>query len=78
MPQTFSKCRLSSASGLGAQTYVRGYEHGQPLDHIQKHFVLLALRKRDLDAWRLNSLCPQVDKQDRAVEARTPGWGHGG
>lgn len=45
LPDILPKGRLSSAAGLGAQTYVRGYQDGQSLDHIQKHFILLTLRK---------------------------------
>lgn len=59
---------LASAPGLGAQTYIRCYQYGQSLNHIQKHFILLALRKRGhLGSWRLNSLYSKVD---RAVDTR--------
>lgn len=52
----------------GGQTYIRCYQYGQSLNHVQKHFILLALRKRGhLGSWRLNSLYSKVD---RAVDAR--------
>lgn len=73
----FPRYCLSSAPGLGAQTYIRCYQYRQSLDHIQKHFILLALRKREhLGDWKLNDLYSKVDK---AVKARawvgTPGKG---
>lgn len=71
---TFLRYHLSSAPGLGAQTYIRCYQYRQSLHYVQKHFVLLALRKtEDLGSWRLNSLCSKVN---RTVAARTLGWGH--
>lgn len=70
LPNMFPRY-LSSAPGLGAQTYIRCYQYGQSLNHIQKHFILLALRKRGhLGSWKLNGLYSKVD---RAVEARACG-----
>lgn len=71
-PHTFPKSHLSSVPELGAQTHVRCYQHRQPLDHVQKHFILLALKKTgDLEAKR-----PGTGRKDRPGEARTLGWGH--
>ena len=62
---------LPSAPGLGIQTYIRCYQDRQSLNHIQKHFILLDLRKRgDLGGCRLNG---PYSKVDRAVEARALG-----
>lgn len=70
----FPRYYLPSAPGLGTQTYIRCYQYRQSLNHIQKHFILLALRKRgDLGGCRLSSLYSKVN---RAVEARALGWEH--
>lgn len=66
LPDMSPKRHLSSAAKLGAHTYVRGYQYGQSLDHVQEHFVLLALRKRGgFGGWRLTGYYSNTDRQKR-------------